>query len=268
MKTIKLMVVVIICSRIAVYCPNYAAAGGGVGGGATEVTQLANNVELATQVGQMSQSLAHEIEQIVNQITQITNQITMITDMVHNTLSLPAKLIGSVTGAVGKIMGVYNKMHGLLANLSNLDDEFYNKFYSATQALKHGMDYGWSTNFADEYYNLSVAMEEKAKQISESLGVTAEDINDSSKLLEKLSENASSAEGRNAILQAGNDLMGYMGGELTKIRALQAEQTKTYLTYAERQRTLEEAEAAVVTESIQKDITFKESSYEPIEHKW
>ena len=83
-----------------------------------------------------------------------------------------------------------------------------------------------------------------------------------------MSQNAESAEGRNAILQAGNDLMGFMSGELMKIRALQAEQTKTYLAYAERQRTLEEAEAAKVTESILKDITFKENTYAPVEYKW
>jgi P-type conjugative transfer protein TrbJ len=268
MKTIKLAAIVITSICAAAYCPNYAAAGGGAGGGAKEWTQLDNKLYLGKQVSQFDQSLTHEIEQIANQMTQITNQITMITDMVQNTMSLPQKLIGNVTGAVSRIMGIYNRMNGLLANLSNLDDEFYNRFYSTSQAVKYGADYGWSTNFSGEYYKLSMAMEEKAKQVSESLGVSAEDINDSSKLLETLSENAATADGRNAILQAGNDLMGFMGGELVKIRALQAEQTKTYLTYAERQRTLEEAEAAIVTESIKKDITFKENTYVPIEHKW
>jgi P-type conjugative transfer protein TrbJ len=256
------------CGVGVMYITTGAEAGGGAAGGAKEWTQLDNKLYLGKQVAQMSESLGHEIEQIANQVQQITNQITMINDMIHNTMALPSKLIGQVTGSVSKIIGIYKQMDGLLANLSNLDDEFYNRFYSTVESAKNGSDYGWRKNFAQEYYNLSVAMEEKAKDVSKSLSLTAEDINDSSKLLGTLSESAASAEGRNAILQAGNDLMGFMGGELVKMRALQAEQTKTYLTYAERQRTLEEAEAAQVTESILKDITFKENTYEPIEHKW
>jgi P-type conjugative transfer protein TrbJ len=266
-KRFKLAGVIVACGVWVLFVMNYpASGGGGLTGGATEFTQIANNAELAMQVSQMSESLAHEIEQIMNQVKQITNQITMITDMVHNTTALPSKLIGQVTGAVSKVVGVYNRTNGLLANLSNLDDDFYSKFYSAQNKLENGG--AWKKNFSSEYYGLSVRMDDKTEKVLESLGVTGADITDSSEILEKLSENAASAEGRNAILQAGNDLMGFMNGELIKIRALQAEQTETYLTYAERRRTLEEAEAAFVTDSIQKDITFKENTYVPKEYKW
>ena len=84
-------------------------------------------------------------------------------------------------------------------------------------------------------------MEKQAKKTLESLKISAEDINDSSKLLEDLANNASSASGRNAIMQASNELLGFMGGELIKVRTLLAEQTKTYLDYAERQRTIDDA---------------------------
>ncbi|MDR0580532.1 MAG: P-type conjugative transfer protein TrbJ, partial [Holosporaceae bacterium] len=220
-KRAKIAGIIVTCGVTLMFGINYpAAGGGGMTGGATEFTQIANNAELATQVAQMSESLAHEIEQIMNQVKQITNQITMITDMIHNTAALPSKLIGQVTGAVSKIVGVYNRANGLLANLSNLDDEFYSKFYSAKNALKNSG--AWIKNFSSEYYGLSVRMDEKTEKVLESLGVTGADITDSSKVLEKLSENAASAEGRNAILQAGNDLMGFMNGELIKVRALQA----------------------------------------------
>ena len=56
-------------------------AGGGLTGGATEMTQLANNAELATQVSQLT-------EQINNQIKMIQNQIRMVQDMINNTLAL------------------------------------------------------------------------------------------------------------------------------------------------------------------------------------
>ena len=210
------------------------AGGGGMTGGATEATQLANNAELATQVSQLKE--------------QIENQVKMLNDMIDNTLALPTQLIGDVTGAINDVMGAYNEIQGILGRLSNLDEEFYNLFYSALQgegsAASGGSD--WLKNYSEEYYELSKGMEKQAKKTLESLKLSAEDINDSAKLLEDLSKNASTAYGRNAILQAGNELLGFMGGELLKVRTLMTEQTKTYLDYAERQRTIQDAEHQIL----------------------
>jgi P-type conjugative transfer protein TrbJ len=242
-----------------------AEAGGGGFCGATEFTQLDNKLYLGKQVSRLNESLSHEIEQIANQVKRISNQITMIKDMIYNTTELPFTLSAQVAGSVSRIIAAYNRVDGLLARLANLDDEFYSRFYSATDSVARGSNYGWTRNYAQEYYNLSLAMEKKAKDISSSLNVTAEDIHDSSRLLEDLSQSAASAEGRNAILQAGNDLAGFMSGELIKIRALQAEQTKTYLDYAERRRTREDAAADVVKKDLEK---WKVPAYTPKKWTW
>jgi hypothetical protein len=42
-----------------------------------------------------------------------------------------------------------------------------------------------------------------------------------------------------------------MGGELVKVRSLLTEQTKSYLDYAERQRTIQDAAADVLKQDIQ-----------------
>ena len=242
------------------------AGGGGLTGGATEITQLANNSELATQVSQMT-------DQINNQIEQINNQIKMVQDMINNTMALPKKMIGSVTGTINKVMNTYNQVQGILGRLSNLDEEFYNMFYSALQGGGGGAggvasgdsESKWLKNYSEEYYELSRGMEKQAKKTLESLKVSAEDINDSAQLLEDLSENASSADGRNAILQAGNEFLGFIGGEIVKLRTLMTEQTKTYLDYAERQRTLED----VAQERLKKDLeNMTDSSHTPVKWSW
>jgi P-type conjugative transfer protein TrbJ len=242
-------------------------AGGGLGGGATEMTQIANNAELAAQVAQLEQSLQHEIQMLLDNIQMITNQFTMIADMVHNTMALPQRLVGKITGAVQNVMNAYNRVQGILGKLSDLDEEFYNKFYSAAQSGSVGVGEpsAWVRNYADEYFKLSEALEREAKQTVESLQITADDITDSSKLLEELSFNASSATGRNAILHAGNELLGFMGGELVKVRTLMAEQTKTYLDYAERQRSKEDAAADVWRKDLEK---WRTPSHNPVEWTW
>ena len=213
-------------------------AGGGMSGGALESTQLMNHAELITQVSQLAE--------------QINNQIQMIQDMITNTLTLPKRLIGSVMGTVNKVMGAYNQIQGVLGRLSNLDEEFYNLFYSSLQEGLAGADSEWLKNYSEEYYELSKGMEKQAKKTLESLKISAEDINDSSKLLEDLANNASSASGRNAIMQASNELLGFMGGELIKVRTLLAEQTKTYLDYAERKRTIEDAAQERMRQDLEK----------------
>jgi P-type conjugative transfer protein TrbJ len=210
-------------------------AGGGLGGGATEFTQIANNGELITQVSQLAE--------------QINQQIQMVQDMIHNTLNLPKKLLGDVGRTVNTVMNAYNRTQGILNRLSNLDEEFYNKFYSTVSDLSNPS--GWVKNYSAEYFKLSEGMEKEAKRTTESLKVSADDITDSGEMLEKLADNASSADGRNASLQAGNEFLGFMGGELVKVRTLLAEQTKSYLDYAERERTIEDAAAEVLKRDIE-----------------
>jgi P-type conjugative transfer protein TrbJ len=226
-------------------------AGGGLSGGATEMTQLSNHAELLTQVTQLAESLQHEI--------------TMIMDMIQNTLALPQRLTGQVTGAIRNVMNAYNRAQGILSRLSNIDDEFRNKFFSALQSGNAGSAPMWVKNYSSEYFRLSEALEQEAKRTLENLKISAGDITDSSHLLNDLSSNAASATGRNAILQAGNELLGFIGGELLKIRTLMVEQSKMYLDYAERQRSKEDAAADVWRRDLEK---WKAPVHSPVEWAW
>ncbi|GHS90901.1 hypothetical protein AGMMS49957_17590 [Synergistales bacterium] len=84
LRTVRKIVTlcVLSCSVISAAPVSVAfAGGGGLSGGATEMTQMMNNSELATQVSKMAQ--------------QIQNQIQMIQDMVYNTLTIPDQLFSS-----------------------------------------------------------------------------------------------------------------------------------------------------------------------------
>ena len=156
-------------------------------------------------------------------------------------------------------------MQGILGRLSNLDEQFYERFYSALQSGQVGADPAWVRNYAEEYFKLSEALEQEVKKTVESLKISADDITDSSILLEELSSNASSATGRNAILQAGNEILSFMGGELLKVRTLLVEQTKTYLDYAERQRSKEDAAADVWRKDLEK---WEAPSHNAVDWTW
>jgi len=231
----KQMILVLAVFYISALWVGTAKAGGGLSGGATEFTQIANNAELITQVSQLAE--------------QINQQIQMVRDMIHNTLNLPRKLMGNVTGMIGTVMNAYNQVQGILNRLSNIDEEFYNTFYSTVSDLSNPA--GWVKNYSAEFFRLSEGMEKEAKRTVENLKISADDITDSGEMLEKLADSANSADGRNAILQASNEFLGFIGGELVKTRALFTEQTKSYLDYAERQRTIQDAAADVLKRDIE-----------------
>jgi P-type conjugative transfer protein TrbJ len=206
-------------------------------GGATEPTQIMNNGELAAQVSQLA--------------TQINNQITMIQDMIKNTLKLPQQF-GQVMGMVRNVMGAYNQVQGLLHRLSNVDNEFYRLFQTKIADLQNPYSSEWVHNYSETYYQMSEKMEEKAQETIESLKVSADDVTDSGEMLNQLAENAGTAEGRNEILQAGNDFLGFLGGELVKMRALLLEQSNMYLQYMERERALQDAAADIARDDLEK----------------
>jgi P-type conjugative transfer protein TrbJ len=93
---------------------NAAFAGGGITGGATEITQLMNNSELVAQVAQLAE--------------QIQNQITMIQDLIYNTLTIPDQLFRDVKQIYSKVKGIIDKTKGLAYNLANLDEELKRRF--------------------------------------------------------------------------------------------------------------------------------------------
>ena len=229
MRKAALFLCVLYVSALFVVSAN---AGGGVTGGATEITQLLNNTGLLRQTTELTR--------------QLQQQIQMVQDMLANTIGLPNKLFGEVMGMVSQVMNSYNQIQGILHQLSNIDEEFYKRFFNQQSSET------WVENYSDAYFELSETLEKQAKKTVESLGISADDITDSGSLLTQLANNANTASGRNQIMQAGNELLGFIGGELVKARALSVEQTKLYLDYAERERAIQDAAAEVLRDDLSK----------------
>lgn len=108
----KIAIAFILLCLIAA-APAYAG-GGGLSGGALEMTQLANNSELGAILGQ-------EVEQISNQVKLITNQLNQYTEMLKQGLAMPTSFINDVASqftalerAVEQTEGLY-KSYGQMA---------------------------------------------------------------------------------------------------------------------------------------------------------
>jgi P-type conjugative transfer protein TrbJ len=199
-----------------------AFAGGGMTGGSTEMTQLANNAELVEQVAQLAE--------------QINNQITMIQDMIYNTLTIPDQLFRNVKNIIGvysKVKGIIDKTQGLAYNLANLDDELKRRFKSYTDLSSLSK----ISDFSSEYRNIVGTQMETVRSTMEAIGVAFDElVNDDASALEELQSKASSAKGRNELIQATNQILGFMAEDAMKLRQLQMMQAQMAGTAYEAER--------------------------------
>jgi P-type conjugative transfer protein TrbJ len=196
-----------------------AASAGGASVGSTEITQLANNAELVEQVAQLAE--------------QIQNQITMIQDMIFNTLTMPDQLFRDIKGIYSKVKGIIDKTNGIAYNLSNMDEELKRRFRSYTDLS--GLTR--INDFSAEYKNIVDTQMETVRSTMEAIGVSMEElVTDDASALKELQSKASSAKGRNELIQATNQLLGFMAEDAMKLRQLQMMQAQTAGTAYEAER--------------------------------
>ena len=195
------------------------AGGGGMTGGATEATQLLNHSELVTQISKLS--------------TQISNQITMIQDMVYNTFTIPDQLFRDVKQVYGSVKDIIGKTQGIAYNLSNLDDELKRRFQSYGDLSKLVTTEGFST----EYRNVVTSQMETVRSTMKAIGVSFEElVRDDTSALKELQNKASTAKGRNELIQATNQLLGFLAEDAMKLRQLQMMQAQMAGTALEAER--------------------------------
>ena len=102
--------------------PAYA---GGVVGKATEITQIANNIELGAILSENVEQLATEIEQLAVQGSQLTTQVNQYTTMIQNLRDLPSQVFNDMLGGMGSDM----------QNLLKLGRSSWQLYDSANQAM-------------------------------------------------------------------------------------------------------------------------------------
>lgn len=228
-----------------------AWGGGGMTGGATEITQLMNNSELLRQVTQLAE--------------QINNQITMINDMIYNTKAMANQLFPDVTLLYSNIKSVMDNTMGIAHTLANYGEEIKRRFKSYKDL---GSSLSNAKDFTKEYRDIVETRMETTRTVMEGLGVMAEEFENDGKILQKLQEKAASATGRNEIAQGANQLLSFLGQELMRLRELQMMQLNSAASALEAERAARELgerqeEAASQTPERDHDVgVFKKSPFD------
>ncbi len=197
------------------------ADGGGFAGGATEVTQLANNTQLVLSY--------------VEQANQTVTQINQYNTMLQNLKKLnPGALAGPAMQKLWKdanMDGTFRDLYRLTVDgqrlaysLQNMDQQFrqlhpgYGSFnnFDFQKALR---------NWSDNSRNATMA----ALRVS---SINAEDLQTEGDLVDELRSKSETSEGQLQALQAGNQIGLSTINQLQKLRQLQLAQIQAQNTAA------------------------------------
>ncbi|MGD9887862.1 MAG: P-type conjugative transfer protein TrbJ [Halothiobacillaceae bacterium] len=218
-----------------------AYAGGGapaVPVDATEITQLANNLELAA-------SVAKEAEQVSNQLLQIQNQIQAYKDMVTNTLNIPNQIWAQADGLLNQLVGIVNQGQALAFSATNINDLFKLKYPGYTPPQDFGAAY---RDISDETLKV-------ARDAAYSAGLQMEDLVSEESVMKALETQSKSAKGRMQAIEAGNAIALAQVQQTRKLRAIQAEQLKAQSAYTAGEEQKKVNEEMLIKETLNFTVT-------------
>jgi type IV secretion system protein TrbJ len=173
------------------------ARAGGLGGFATEWTQVLNKVQL--------------LQNYIRQGQELRQKILMVLDMAKNTLQLPMQVFGPLLAEIGALHTVVREGRALAYSMANLDTEFRNRFrgYGFRASSFYNEYRTWSETTLDTTLGTLKAANLQATQMSSEEGV-----------LRQLRTMSMSSEGRLQAAQVGLQLSEFIAQSLMKLRQI------------------------------------------------
>lgn len=198
------------------------ALSGAATGGATEWTQLLNNSELVSLVGQSTEQINNQVTQITQLAEQIQNQLRIYENMLQNTARLPNHIWGQVENDLNRLRSLASQGQGIAFSMSNADEVLKQRFESYAD-FKTSLPDGAS--FSSTYQNWSTTNRDTIAGTLKAAGLTAEQFSSEESTMESLRSMSESADGQMKALQVGHEIAAQQVAQMQKLRGLVSQQT-------------------------------------------
>ena len=179
-----------------------SAAGGGAF--ATEITQIANNLQLVQQYAQMLRSYIRQGEGLQQAILGYAGSV-------RNSNPLPGQLFGPIEGELQALANIVQQGRALAYSMANLDEEFRTRF---TGQGYRGIAY------LEEYAEWSQTSLDTTLSALRAVGLQANQLENEETVLQGLREMAVTADGRMQAIQVTNQIAEQNVQQLMKLRQL------------------------------------------------
>ncbi|RUV42769.1 P-type conjugative transfer protein TrbJ, partial [Mesorhizobium sp. M5C.F.Ca.IN.020.29.1.1] len=195
---------------------------GAATGAATEWTQLLNNGELVSLVGQSTEQINNQVTQITQLAEQIQNQLKIYENMLQNTARLPNHIWGQVENDLNRLRSLASQGQGIAFSMSNADEVLKQRFESYAD-FKTSLPDGAS--FSSTYQNWSTTNRDTIAGTLKTAGLTAEQFSSEESTMDSLRSMSESADGQMKALQVGHEIAAQQVAQFQKLRGLVAQQT-------------------------------------------
>lgn len=210
-KFVSAVVVVSMLTGPLAVAPAHAS---GAVAGATEITQIANNIELVTSVAQQAQQLSYDIKSYLEIVEQYKNMVT-------NTLNIPNQIWSNVQNDLSSLASVVKQGQALAYSAENIGDLFKQKYPGFKKTDDFKADYRkWSATVMDSIKGSLQAANLQSSQFATEEGTLAQ-----------LRSMSASNQGRLQAIQTGNQIAVETATQMQKLRSLMMAQMQAQNAY-------------------------------------
>lgn len=213
--------------------PSRSFASGAVTG-ATEMTQMLNNGELISLVGQSTEQINNQITQITQLAEQIQNQLNIYQNMLQNTAQLPDHIWGQVEGDLKQLQNVVQQGQGIAFSMGNADDLLKQRFESYSD-LKIGLPN--ADSFSSTYQTWSDTNRDTISSTLKAASLTADQFETEEDTMSELRSMSQSADGQMKALQVGHQIATQQVAQMQKLRGMVSQQTTMMGTWLQSEQT-------------------------------
>lgn len=199
---------------------NGPAHAGAVTGGATEWTQILNNLQLVDIAGTNIEQVSQNAQQIAHQITQIENQLDQYRAMLQNLERLPDNIWGDAVADLSRLQQLVQQGQGIAFSMGELDDVLRDRFgsYAAFQA-------NWPQDLSALYGSWSQTNHDTIAGTLAGANLTAQHFQTEADTMAQLQRQSASAVGQMQALQVGHSIASQQVEQMQKLRGLLSQQT-------------------------------------------
>jgi P-type conjugative transfer protein TrbJ len=207
---------------------------GAAAGGAREWTQLLNNAELVSLVGQSGTQIENQITQITQLAEQIQNQLNIYRNMLQNTAQLPNHIWGQVESDLNRLRSIVDQGQSISFSMGNADDVLQQRFKSYAD-LKTSLPN--SETFSTTYQSWSDTNRDTIGSTLKAASLTADQFDTEEGTMGSLRSMSESADGQMKALQVGHQIAAQQVSQMQKLRGLVSQQMTMMGTWLQTEQT-------------------------------
>ncbi|AKH22412.1 hypothetical protein AAY24_18255 (plasmid) [Sedimenticola thiotaurini] len=205
-----------------------SAGGGGLAGGATEITQLANNVELGAIFGEEAQQVAQQAQQLAHEIQMIQNQLNMYQNLLDNTSNLGSFIWGNVFSDLQALASAVQQGNAIAYSASNMNALWQQRYQGYSNYLAKTYGPG---NFQSDYRHWYSTQRDGLHGALRSANLQSQQFATEEATLNTLENMSQTASGRMQAIQVGNQIAMQQVRQSQKLRELVMAQIQAQTNY-------------------------------------